>query len=229
MDKLKKLSKNLRHLGLFEKTVEIYSELGIKAAKSYLKSSYHLLSKVYHPDLNPNSLEKATIVQRQLNEVHKDLQQISDIQLNSLLAVRGDKEPPKTGKIKILIVEDEFGLKETFRDIFIMEGYEVRMAEDGIEGLKAFKSFRPDILFTDVVMPNMDGLELVKLARQEKHNIKVIYISGFFGIKRLKRDLDEELLRFNYRYLSKPFKISEMLEMVKEYLNEKALGVNSVA
>jgi CheY-like chemotaxis protein len=229
MDKLKKLSKNLRHLGLFEKTVEIYSELGIKAAKSYLKSSYHLLSKVYHPDLNPNSLEKATIVQRQLNEVHKDLQQISDIQLNSLLAVRRDKEPPKTGKIKILIVEDEFGLKETFRDIFIMEGYEVRMAEDGIEGLKAFKSFRPDILFTDVVMPNMDGLELVKLARQEKHNIKVIYISGFFGIKRLKRDLDEELLRFNYRYLSKPFKISEMLEMVKEYLNEKALGVNSVA
>lgn len=115
-------------------------------------------------------------------------------------------------------MEDEFGLQEIFRDIFLMEGYDVRIAVDGIKGYKFYHQFEPDLLFTDVVMPRMNGLDLVKKIREVNPQIKVVYISGFFGIDRLKRELDEDILRYGYRTLSKPFKTSEMLNLVKNYL-----------
>ena len=69
----------------------------------------------------------------------------------------------------------------------------------------------------------MSGLELISKIRETNTQIKVIYISGFFGINRLKRKLDEEILKYGYPTLSKPFKISTMLDLVKDYLKD---GVN---
>ena len=66
----------------------------------------------------------------------------------------------------------------------------------------------------------MDGIELVRNIRKIRPHIKVIYISGFFGIRNLKRQLDEDILRYGYRTLSKPFKASTMLDMVRDYLEE---------
>ena len=126
----------------------------------------------------------------------------------------------ETQKSKILVVEDEFGLQEIFRDIFAMEGYEVKVAVDGIDGFEAYKQFNPDLVFTDVVMPKMSGLELIRKIREINPDIKVIYISGFFGIRRLKQELDEDVARFGYPTLAKPFKTSIMLELVRNYLNE---------
>jgi len=116
-------------------------------------------------------------------------------------------------------VEDEFGLQETLRDIFLMEGYDVRVAVDGEDGYEAFLKFNPDLVFTDVVMPKMSGIELVRKIRRKNPKIKVIYISGFFGLRNVKRDLNEDMLKFGYSCLSKPFKISSMLELVDKYLH----------
>jgi YesN/AraC family two-component response regulator len=68
-------------------------------------------------------------------------------------------------------------------------------------------------------MPKMSGLELVRKIREVNPQIKVIYISGFFGINRLKRELDEDILKYGYPTLSKPFKTSEMLDLTKNYLD----------
>jgi YesN/AraC family two-component response regulator len=59
---------------------------------------------------------------------------------------------------------------------------------------------------------------LVKKIRRENPKIKVIYISGFFGLKNVKHDLNEDILKYGYPCLSKPFKISAMLELVEKYL-----------
>jgi len=219
----RELETELSHLGLMEKAREIFSQLGDKAALSYLKSSYRLLSKVYHPDLNPGNAEKAKVAQQRLNRVSTLIGKMSDEEIIDLL--RGErestpvKEKPSTlrGK-KILIVEDEFGLQETFRDIFRMEGYEVRVAVDGVQGYKIFHQFKPDLVFTDVVMPEMDGLELVSKIRETHPRTKVIYMSGFFGIKRLKERLTEDLAKYKYPTLAKPFKVSVMLDLVRSYL-----------
>ena len=213
------LEKELIFLDLLPKAREIFSELGEKAALSYIKSSYRHLSKVYHPDLNPDNKAKAELLQQSLNRVSVLIDEVKD---EALVEIIRKEIPEKTegGKKKILVVEDEFGLQEVFREIFLMEGYDVRVAVDGVDGLSVYKIFRPDLVFTDVVMPNMSGVELVRYIRELTPRIKVIYISGFFGIKRVKRDLDEDILRYGYRTLAKPFKTSEMLDLVKEYLDE---------
>jgi YesN/AraC family two-component response regulator len=101
-----------------------------------------------------------------------------------------------------------------FRDIFLMEGFEVRVAVDGDDGYEVYQQFQPDLVFTDVVMAKMNGIELVEKIREINPKIKVVYTSGFFGINRVKRDLDAEILRHGYRSLPKPFKVSAMLDMV---------------
>jgi len=217
-EKILKLERYLSELGLLEKTCEIYAELGMKAATSYIKSSYHLLSKVYHPDLNPENIEKANSVQKRLNHVFKILGQVDERDFIDLLKI--DVKKPEKRKIKILVVEDEFGLQAVFRDIFLLEGFDVRLAVDGDDGFKVYQNFLPDLVFTDVVMPKMNGVELVEKIREINPKIKVVYTSGFFGINRVKRDLDAEILRYGYRSLPKPFKVSAMLEMVHQYLED---------
>jgi YesN/AraC family two-component response regulator len=67
-------------------------------------------------------------------------------------------------------------------------------------------------------MPEMDGLELVGKIRELNPQIKVIYMSGFFGMKKVKDRVREDVEQYGYLTLSKPFKLSLMLDMVKDYL-----------
>jgi CheY-like chemotaxis protein len=212
------LEKELIYLGLLDKAREIYSELGDRAVLSYIRSSYRLLSKVYHPDLNPKNMVKAKMIQQRLNRVSRLISNMKDEELVEVIK-RGTKKHNKRKK-KILVVEDEFGLQEIFRDVFLMEGYDVRIAVNGDSGFQVYCEFEPDLVITDVVMPKMSGLELIRKIRDTNSQVKVIYISGFFGINRLKRRLDEEILKYGYPTLSKPFKISMMLDLVRDYLKD---------
>jgi CheY-like chemotaxis protein len=213
------LEEELRYLGLLDKAREIHSELGDRAVISYIRSSYHLLSKVYHPDLNPKNALKAKTAQQRLNRVRLLISQMPDAELVDLIK-KGSRSRNRTKK-KILVVEDEFGLQDIFRDIFLMEGYDVEVAVNGHSGFSLFQRFEPDIVLTDVVMPKMSGLELVRKIRETHPKIKVVYISGFFGISRVKRQLDEEILRYGYHTLSKPFRMSVLLDLVDGYLKDK--------
>jgi CheY-like chemotaxis protein len=216
------LKKELDYLGLMEKAREVYSELGDRAVLSYIKSSHRLLSKVYHPDLNPKNTHKATAAQQSLNRLSDLIGKMDDKEILDIFA-NGNKDQGQQGKerkTKILVVEDEFGLQDIFKDIFFLEGYDVRVAVDGVDGLEEYKKFEPDLIFTDVVMPNMSGLEMVSKIREINPGVKVIYVSGFFGIRRLKQELDTEICRYGYPTLAKPFKTSAMLELVRDYLAE---------
>jgi CheY-like chemotaxis protein len=222
MSKSDELRNELVYLDLMDKAREIYSELGERAVLSYIKSSHRLLSKVYHPDLNPKNMEKTTVVQQSLNKLNDLIGGMKDEEIIEIFNEKA-KDIPKVElprKTKILVVEDEFGLQEIFKDIFFLEGYDVKVAVDGVNGLEEYKKFQPDLIFTDVVMPNMSGLELVSKVREINPSIKVIYISGFFGIRRLKQELDSDVSLYGYPTLAKPFKTSEMLELVKNYLEE---------
>ncbi len=213
------LERELDSLGLLDKAREIHTELGEDAALSYIRSSFRVLSTVYHPDLNPKKPERAKEIQQRLNEVNRLLYLMSDDELLELIG-KNLKVIVADNKKKVLVVEDEFGLQETLRNIFIMEGYETRIAVDGRNGYAVYRQFKPHLILTDVVMPEMNGIDLVRKVRKEDQKIKVIFMSGFFGIKKLKQDLDDEILKHGYRTLSKPFKISDLLDLVQQYLDE---------
>lgn len=160
MDKLTLIEQELSFLGLLDKAREIYNELGSNGAISYIRSSYHLLSKIYHPELNPGNEEKARELQQRLNIIIDLISQTTDDDIISLL--KKDLHKKNGRKKKILVVEDESSLQEIFRDVLIMEGYDVRIAVDGENGYHNFLSFEPDLVFTDIIMPKMSGIELVK-------------------------------------------------------------------
>ena len=220
MKELFDLKEELRFLGLLDKAREIHSELGEDAVLSYIKSSHRLLSKVYHPDLNPGNEEKAMRTQQRLNRVSDFISRVPDRDLINLIR-EGAREGTRRKK-KILVVEDEFGLQEMFRSIFTMEGYEASVAVDGDSGYKEYCRFRPDLVFTDVIMPRMNGIEMVRKIRKTEPRIKVVYVSGFFGVKGIKKDLDQEILKYGYPTISKPCKLSMLLDVVNEYMNEDA-------
>ena len=210
------LAGELNVLGMLDKAREIFTELGEAPAVSYVRSNYRLLSKIYHPDLNPNNKEKAEKMQQKINMVAQIINSLADRELIEVIKNGAQKKP--RDKWKVLVVEDEFGYQDTLRNIFTMEGFDVRVAIDGDTGYEVYKSFKPDMVLTDVLMPNVNGIELVRRIRSDDPAIKVIYMSGFFGVKRLKKELDEEVALYRYPTLSKPFKVSHLLDIVKEYL-----------
>ena len=182
------LEKELVCLGLLDKAREIYSELNDEAAVSYIKSSYRLLSKVYHPDLNPQNVDRAEVIQGKLNKINHLVSQMKDEELIELIK-KGIKEEVERKK-RILVVEDEFGLQEILRDIFLMEGYNVKIAVNGDDGYEAYRQFEPDLVFTDVVMPQMNGLELVKEIRKTNPQIRSIPVASLES-----RDLSKNLTK----------------------------------
>lgn len=225
-----KLEKDIIYLGLLDKAREIYAELGERAVLSYIKSSYRLLSKVYHPDLNPASSRKAEITQQTLNRVNSAISRMTDKKLLDIIKRGVPKEYP--ARKRILVVEDEPELQKFFQQILIMEGYDSRIAEDGIKGYEAYYRFKPDLMLCDVVMPWMNGLELVGKIRKMDSKIKVIYMSGFFDITPLKGKFNDEVIRYGYHTLAKPFTVSKMLILIKNYLNEdrgEFSGVDTLA
>jgi CheY-like chemotaxis protein len=87
----------------------------------------------------------------------------------------------KSFDYRILLVEDDVSLLETGRLLLETEGYEVLCAEDGFEGLTALKRSLPDIIISDLRMPNMNGFEFLSVVRRRFPTIPVIVISGEYS------------------------------------------------
>jgi CheY-like chemotaxis protein len=218
LDSYHDIEKELIYLGLLEKAREIYAELGETAVLSYVKSSYRLLSKVYHPDLNPKNKEKARIAQQRLNRFSRLLSRIADNELIELMEKGMNKD--SRGKHKILIVEDKLELQKLFKNVLLAEGYDIRISSDGASGYETFCQFRPEVVLTDIEISGMTGLELVRKMRTMFPSIKAIFIIGFLGVETLKRELENEIQQYGYGTLEKPFKISELLDLVRVFVHE---------
>ena len=81
---------------------------------------------------------------------------------------------------RILFVDDEARLREMAKAILESQGYEVLCAKDGFDGLSALKESLPDLVISDLQMPNMDGFEFLSVVRQRFPHLPVIVISGEF-------------------------------------------------
>lgn len=113
--------------------------------------------------------------------------------------------------LKVLIVEDEQKLakllQKSIQDMF----YKVIIAKDGIEGFKKYQTFKPDLIISDILMPNLDGLEMSKQIRLENSEIPIIILSAHSEKERLLMAID---LHIN-KYFIKPFDIEEFIEFLK--------------
>ena len=85
----------------------------------------------------------------------------------------------KEGKVaKILIIDDDPGMRRTISRILASAGHEVIEAPDGLEGVDLFRRNHPDIVVTDIIMPNKEGIETIRDLRQEQPSTLILAISG---------------------------------------------------
>ena len=126
--------------------------------------------------------------------------------------------PPR----RILLVDDDSGIRQLYADVLVRSGYRVDTAEDGASGWRALNTSRYDLLITDNTMPRVTGLDLIKKLRSEDMTLSVILASGTVPTEELNRcpwlQLDA--------VLPKPFSIDELLETVRAVLraNDSAPG-----
>ena len=79
---------------------------------------------------------------------------------------------------KILIIDDEKSIRSMLMQLFERNNYEVTLARDGQQGIKLYKENRPDIIITDLIMPEKEGLETIKELKALNPDVKIIAMSG---------------------------------------------------
>ena len=120
---------------------------------------------------------------------------------------------------RILVAEDNPDLAEGIEYNLRLEGYEVRIAENGRIAVETARAWKPDLMLLDLMLPEMDGYQVLKHVRQANRHIPVIILSArgeeADKIRGFKLDADQ--------YVTKPFSIVELLERIAALLRRSAL------
>ena len=113
--------------------------------------------------------------------------------------------------MNILLVEDEVSLAMIVKDALEEEGYEVAIARDGLEGLEQYFREHPALIIADVMMPEVDGFEMVRRIRRRDKEVPVLFLSA-------RSSVDDIVFGFGLGandYLRKPFSLRELIARVK--------------
>lgn len=122
------------------------------------------------------------------------------------------------GCASILVVDDEASLREMTAEILMQSGYQVHTAANGREALELLKTQSVDILFSDILMPEMDGHELARQVRQQFPQIKIQLVSGYSQVGDAAHERDE----LYEKLLHKPFNSDDVLRCIKELMESSA-------
>jgi PAS domain S-box-containing protein len=131
-----------------------------------------------------------------------------------------DERKNKT-RIKILVIEDEKDIRENISVLLKSEKYDVIQAADGEEGIKNFKLYKPDLIICDIVMPGIDGYEVLKSINAFKGYAPVPFI--YLSAKTEYRELREGMGLGADDYIFKPYEINEILKSVQRCLEKYKL------
>jgi len=123
--------------------------------------------------------------------------------------------------IKLLIVDDEKGITDSLKDFFQNRGFSVKTANSGEDALAAVKADRPDIIFLDIRMRGLSGLDVLESIKKTDKSIKVIMLT----IHEEKEIVDKAKALGADEYITKPFRVDYLEEVVikkvQELLKEK--------
>ena len=122
--------------------------------------------------------------------------------------------------IRILIAEDDYDVSQLFKHVLLQKGYSVVTVSDGSEALEAMNKEKFDLLISDVMMPVMDGFELVRTIREANDQTPVLMITA----KDAFDDMQEGFLSGTDDYMVKPVNVNEMLLRVGALLRRAKIN-----
>lgn len=121
---------------------------------------------------------------------------------------------------RVLIVDDDPQVRIDLAQALNAQGFEVATADDGEQALKTLETWSPDVIITDLVMPRLDGFELMRTLRGRGEAIPAIVLTGFGSIEKalsVIRDLDA------YWFLEKPVKLTELYSLLNRAIQHNRL------
>lgn len=147
-------------------------------------------------------------------------------ELDSFAAKRGldvpGNTPEDTAAAKILVIEDDDSFREFLRDALSdFAGYELREATDGMQGALLVGTWNPDLIILDIRMPNMNGVEFLRLLRKDPgtSEIKIIVVSAHLSAE-IRAEIDELDVDI---VLEKPVRLAKLVAAIEKLSNLKIL------
>jgi len=120
------------------------------------------------------------------------------------------------GKAKILLVDDEVNCLRTVKDVFDLEGFDCLTANSGFLALNLFDRNDIDIVVTDIRMPNMSGIELLRKIKERKPETYVLMLTGYGSIE----NAVESIKLGAYNYILKPINVADLLANIHDILQK---------
>ncbi|MGG0492504.1 response regulator [Priestia megaterium] len=119
---------------------------------------------------------------------------------------------------KILIVDDQYGIRILLTVVLQKEGYTTFQAANGFQAIDITKEQAPDLVLLDMKIPGMDGIEILKRLKQHDETIKVIIMTAYGELDMIQEAKDLGALT----HFAKPFDIDEIRKVVREYIPVKS-------
>lgn len=121
---------------------------------------------------------------------------------------------------KILVIDDEKSIRNTLKEILEFEGHDVQDAPDGLEGLRKAEQEKFDLVFSDIKMPKMDGLEFLEKIQDMQTDTPIIMISGHGSIETAV----EAIKKGAFDFIAKPLDLNRLLITVRNALDRSTLA-----
>lgn len=125
--------------------------------------------------------------------------------------------------VSVLVIDDEAGILETIRILLKNEGFAPHTALGGKEGLQQLAAVRPDIVITDVRMPNVSGLDVLSAARAQDPDAAVILMTAQATLQSAMQAVNEGA----FYYLQKPFRNDDLLTILRRAVEHRSLQVEN--
>jgi two-component system response regulator MprA len=124
--------------------------------------------------------------------------------------------------MRILVVDDDRAVRDSLRRSLEFNGYEVALANDGVEALARINGLAPDALIVDVMMPRLDGIETTRALRAAGNDLPILVLTARDSVNDRVDGLDAGA----DDYLAKPFALDELLARVRAMLRRRTLGTS---
>ncbi len=121
---------------------------------------------------------------------------------------------------RILVVEDDKDMQENLLRILVGAGYDVHVAKDGTEALALLKAQPCHLVLTDLIMPGMGGLELLREIRRREWDLPVVFLTAFGDRATFTKATELGAVDF----ITKPFRADSLLGLIQSILPDKAQG-----
>jgi len=125
--------------------------------------------------------------------------------------------------VTILIIDDEEAIRDSCSQVLIKEGYQVKTSEDGLQGLKTLRQSPPHVIFLDLKLPGISGMDILGTIKEEHPEIPVIIITGFSSIE----SAVTVIKRGAFDYLAKPFSPGELRIIAKKAIESRDLYIRN--